>query len=226
MHEGHRQRMYERLLNDDKLYDHELLEILLFNAYTRTNTNPIAHDLLSAFGSLQGVFSAETEQLVAVKGVGKNVALYLKCVGAFLERMKSGSAVSVKNYADFQEYAKKRLRGLREERVEIYYLDKAGRLVYTYSSSSGSMHSAEVDVREFTEKITLVKPYGVFVAHNHLGGDSKPSSNDDDFTCSLYRICKLHGVQFYDHVIYAGDANVFSYHLSGVLDRMKKKVGN
>lgn len=31
MHEGHRSRMYEKLKRGDSLYEHELLEILLFN---------------------------------------------------------------------------------------------------------------------------------------------------------------------------------------------------
>ena len=81
MHEGHRQRMYDKLKNDDGLFDHELLEILLFNALPRKNTNPIAHELLDTFGSLAGVLAADTEKLKAVNGVGENVALYLKCIG-------------------------------------------------------------------------------------------------------------------------------------------------
>ena len=41
MHEGHRRRMYAKLKNDDGLHDHEVLEILLFNAFPRVNTNPV-----------------------------------------------------------------------------------------------------------------------------------------------------------------------------------------
>ena len=58
-HAGHRQRLYERLNSDGFLHDHELLEMLLFNAFPRKNTNPIAHALLDAFGSLKGVLEAE-----------------------------------------------------------------------------------------------------------------------------------------------------------------------
>ena len=78
MHEGHRRRMYEKLKNDDGLHDHELLEILLFNAYPRINTNPIAHELIKTFGSLSGVLAADVDRLKAVDGVGESVALYIK----------------------------------------------------------------------------------------------------------------------------------------------------
>ena len=70
MHEGHRKRMYEKLKNGDGLYDHEILEILLFNAIPRKNTNPVAHELIKTFGSLSGVFAAEPERLMTVDGVG------------------------------------------------------------------------------------------------------------------------------------------------------------
>ena len=59
MHEGHRERMRDRLFTDpDQISDHELLEILLYYCIIRKNTNPVAHDLLDAFCDLQGVFSA------------------------------------------------------------------------------------------------------------------------------------------------------------------------
>ena len=72
MHEGHRQRMYDKLKNDDGLHDHELLEILLYNGLPRINTNLIAHELLNTFGSISGVLDADVDKLTAVKGVWLN----------------------------------------------------------------------------------------------------------------------------------------------------------
>ena len=71
-------RMYEKLKNDDGLHDHEILEILLFNAFPRKNTNPVAHSLLQMFGSLSGVFAADIEQLMSVDGVGESPFLFRK----------------------------------------------------------------------------------------------------------------------------------------------------
>ena len=56
-HDGHRHRIIEKL-DTGVLCEHELLEILLFNALPRRNTNDLAHRLLTAFGSIRGVFSA------------------------------------------------------------------------------------------------------------------------------------------------------------------------
>ena len=44
MHEGHRQRMFEKLKGGGELLaEHEVLEILLYNALPRVNTNPLPH---------------------------------------------------------------------------------------------------------------------------------------------------------------------------------------
>ena len=69
MHEGHRQRLYDKFSRDTKaLSDHEILELMLFPLLPRVNTNAIAHDLLSAFGDLNGVLGATEKQLCTVRG--------------------------------------------------------------------------------------------------------------------------------------------------------------
>ena len=60
--------------NEESLEEHELLEIMLFNAVPRKNTNPAAHELIRAFGSLEGVLRASFEQLRTVNGIGAETA--------------------------------------------------------------------------------------------------------------------------------------------------------
>ena len=58
VHEGHRERMRKQLrqFGMDSLSDVQVLEVLLYYAYARQDTNPMAHALLRRFGSLAGVF--------------------------------------------------------------------------------------------------------------------------------------------------------------------------
>ena len=67
LHEGHRQRMYEKV-EKDALADHEWLEVLLFGALPRKNTNELAHRLIAQFGSAIKVFFASREELQKVPG--------------------------------------------------------------------------------------------------------------------------------------------------------------
>lgn len=224
MHEGHRKRMYEKLKNGGALYEHELLEILLFNAFQRKNTNPIAHALLDAFGSISGVLNAEVDELCAVEGVGESVALYLKCIGECTGRAafeKSG-AVCLKNYEDFKRFVCSRLREKTEEVLELYCLDRSGKVKKISSFSSNEQSRVQVNADQVAKIISAVKPYGLIIAHNHLSGDCQPSQNDDRFTMEVQLMCSLNGVTLYDHCIYASDGSTFSYFTSGKIDAIKR----
>ena len=67
-HDGHRSRLkMEFLARPDSFPDHKLLELLLFYANPRSDTNPLAHTLLEQFGSLAGVLDATPELYVTLE---------------------------------------------------------------------------------------------------------------------------------------------------------------
>lgn len=225
VHEGHRKRMNKKLASGGLMLEHERLEMLLFNAYPRKNTNPIAHSLINAFGSIRGVLDADVEELKAIKGVGESVALYLKCVAACAKPAYSaeGAEIYLKNYGDFMRFASMRLRTKTEEVLELYLLEKNGKVKYIYSRSEGSEHRVTVKREEISAVIASVKPYGMLIAHNHLTGDSRPSEADDKFTGEMCMLCNLSGILLFDHCVYAADNNVFSYFSEGKIDELKNK---
>ena len=64
VHAGHRQRLKtEFLARPDSFPDHKALELLLFYANPRSDTNPLAHALMDRFGSLAGVLDASPAAL-------------------------------------------------------------------------------------------------------------------------------------------------------------------
>lgn len=220
VHEGHRQRMLQKFKNGEVSLDHELLEILLFNAYPRRNTNPVAHALLDTFGTLRGVFEADIEEMTKIAGVGEDVAAYIKCVGACAKPAYSVEPVDVflTNYGEFKEFAARRLRVKTYEVLELYMLEKSGRVKYVYSHTTQNKHGVSVDRADLLAAIAPVRPYGIIAAHNHVTGDSRPSGNDDIFTKEMSAICEMCGVRFLDHCIYAADNDVYSYFGSDRLD--------
>ena len=71
IHDGHRQRFKEEFLaRPDSFPDHKALELLLFYANPRGDTNPTAHALMERFDSISGVLDATAEELKKVPGVG------------------------------------------------------------------------------------------------------------------------------------------------------------
>lgn len=223
MHEGHRKRMYEKLESDAPLYDHELLEILLFNAIPRKNTNPIAHSLIQTFGSLAGVFNADLDELMNVEGVGENAALYIKCVGECMKRTNSsnvGFAV-LKTHKDIVDFVTMRLRGKNVEVVEFYLMDKSGRVTSIYPFTCGDGHRVDIAFQKVMSVLSSTRPYSVIIAHNHPHGGAQPSVNDNLFTKEMQVICSLNQVNLQDHCILGADGEVHSYFRSGEIDNIK-----
>ena len=92
VHDGHRARKKEQFLRFglEHCADHEVLELLLFYAIPRQDTNPIAHSLIHRFGSLEQVLAAPVEELMKVPGVGETKAkrhgkLFLRAIQTFTE---------------------------------------------------------------------------------------------------------------------------------------------
>ena len=89
IHAGHRQRLRQRYdsVGSSGFEEHTILELLLFYGIPQKDTNPIAHDLIERFGSLEGVLNASKEDLMQVSGIGENAATLLRLIeenkGAF-----------------------------------------------------------------------------------------------------------------------------------------------
>lgn len=225
MHEGHRQRMYEKLIKSDSLFDHEVLEILLFNAFARVNTNPLAHKLLERFGTISGVLNADVEELTAIDGIGKNVAMYIKVINECITRVDRDAVgvVTLKNYDDFKKFTALRFARKKEEVLEIYLLDRGGRVRGAHPFSNDERNRVVVELSKISELLIAAKPYAIVLAHNHLSGISRPSESDDRFTMEVQLICSMNRVQLFDHCIYASESNVYSYFTSGRIDEVKRQ---
>lgn len=215
--------MLSKLENGDDLYDHEVLEILLYFACPRVNTNPLAHRLLERFCSVSEILKADAEELKAVEGVGESVARYLKTVGLCAERSGSveGNAV-LKTFGDCKRFVSMRMRGKDDEYLELYFLEKSGRVkrIFTYTSADRNRVTARTE--EILSNITSAKPFGILAAHNHLNGNIAPSENDEIFTRQICFICNMNNVKFTDHMIYS-DGNIYSFNDSGKMQEISRK---
>lgn len=224
MHEGHRQRMMEKLASESVLQDHELLEILLFNAIPRKNTNEIAHNLIDACGGLANVFRADVKLLASVKGVGTSTAAFLKTVGAIYERMGASELLEsvhmIFSYRDFSSYVRERYGGMSSELLELYALDAKNRICFVQGFTTGERDQVEINATDVSRFIADHRPKGIVIAHNHPHGAATPSIRDNEFTRLAHVLCTLNNVVLVDHVI-AGEDDIYSYYLSGELEKIR-----
>ena len=129
IHAGHREKMRDRFIHDkgfENFEDHQILELLLFYANMRGDTNPLAHALLDEFGSLKGVLEARPEQLMQVKGIGKQQAVLISMVVP-LTRVWHRCAMTVpdriSNSREAEDYCLSILAGERTERFYVVSLN-------------------------------------------------------------------------------------------------------
>lgn len=225
MHEGHRQRMMEKLAAENVLQDHELLEILLFYAIPRKNTNETAHALIDACGGLANVFHADVKLLASVNGVGKSTAAYIKTIGTIYERINAGglneAARMVFSYRDFSEYIADRYKKLNAEVLELFALDAKSSICFIQTFTDGDRDHVELTSGDINRFISDHKPKGIVVAHNHPGTSSMPSAHDHEFTRLTHILCSLNNIALVDHVIVGRDG-IYSYYLTGELEKIRE----
>ena len=221
LHDGHRMRMYQKL-DSQSLCDHEYLEILLYNAVPRQNTNDLAHRLLFEFGSVRGVFNAPYERLLQVEGVGTAVASYIACIGklapALLASKKTTFPANFKP-CDFGAYAVREYGDLTEEVFDVYLVDDNGRPLERKRISSSDASKVEVRAKWLHYVLATGEISGIVLVHNHPHGKAEPSKIDNLTTQKCQYLCNSAGVMLCDHLIYAKDG-LYSYYDSGVLVEM------
>lgn len=210
MHEGHRSRFTAKLSEGATFYDHEIVEIILYNACPRRDLNAVAHRLIDAFGSVEGVLSADVGELMRTEGVGRNIAEYIRLLGLCLKR-SSGSAGfgTVSNTEAFC-----RLLSARPHKgdgsLELYVTDKDDRVRRICSlDADGNYEEKAVAL------LTASRAYGVFAAYIRKG-KSVPLARDREILKTLARICRCCMVRLYDFCL-CGDGDIYSYFIHGEL---------
>jgi len=214
LHKGRRERRRAAYIEHglDSFAPHEILELLLYFAIPRGDTNKIAHELINEFETLAGVFDASAEQLKRVNGIGGNAALLIKLIPDICEQYSVSKAARGKEIINTPrkagEYFRPYFLSKQEENVYVIWLDNALRVIKCDRLIEGGLTGANVDVRKIIEMAILRKASHVLLAHNHPSGNTNPSSEDIELTKRLSTALATINVKLTDHIIIAGDKTV------------------
>lgn len=220
LHDGHRQRKKTQFLQQglESFADHEVLELLLYYAIPRRDTNELAHRLLQRFGTLRGVLQASAEELQQVEGMGENAAVFLTLLPAVAGRLQQETLRdrvlnSVESAGAFFLYL------LASERREVLYqvnLDAKGKLLNYRRLSSGTTAMTPVSVREVVENALHADASRVLLGHNHPSGVALPSEEDRQVTLQIQQALSTMDIVLSDHIVVA-DGDFVSMAASGML---------
>ena len=172
IHAGHREKLRNRFIQEkgfEHFEDHQILELLLFYANARQDTNPTAPELIDTFGSLKGVLEARPEQLMQVTGIGEKQAVLISMVVP-LTRVWHRCAMEVPdrigNSREAENYCLSILAGERTERFYVISLNAKCNVLGKRKISEGSLSEVSAYPRMVMETALNYNAHSVLLCHN------------------------------------------------------------
>lgn len=218
---GHRKRLKEKFLKVPirSLADYEILEMVLFDVFSRRDTKDMAKNLLAKFGSIAGVLNAEPIELKKIEGLGDNAVFHLKLLLDLFSRLhiptKSDQLV-LSNWHSVINYCNLTMGFRKTECFRVLYLNKKNALVADEFSEGGTIDKVQVYPREIAKKAIEHSASAVILVHNHPSGEAKPSHEDIDMTKAISVALSALSIRIHDHLIVANN-NHFSFRASNLL---------
>ena len=221
VHDGHRSRLKERFTTYglDNFNDLNVLELLLFYAIPRRDTNELAHALLDHFGSLDAVFEASLHELQAVPGIGENAATLISLVPEIAKRCavsRTRDLSSFNGAAQASRYLIPRLGMEKEEKALLLCLNPQKQLICCTELGSGVVDNVSLNARQVVETALKARASSVILAHNHPSGNPMPSRDDELLTRRIRDALQLVEITLDDHIVIGGQS-YFSFAESGLL---------
>lgn len=203
---GHRSRLRDRFRTGGEaaLADYELLEMILFRAFPRGDTKPLAKRLLKRFGTFAEVVAAPRARLKEVEGVGDRVVDELKLIRVAAERLARSEIVSkpaLTSWSSVLDYLRIAHAYEAEEHFRVLFLDKKNRLIADEVQGRGTVDHTPVYVREVMKRALELAATAIILVHNHPSGDPEPSRADIDMTRLIVSAGKPLNIVVHDHII-------------------------
>lgn len=231
LHEGHRERLRERLANTYfcNADEYQVLEYILQLVVKRKDTNELAHKLINTFGSLANVCDSGTNDLLSVKGITPTMAYFLHNIPYIFRNYKISKLQPRANIVcpqDVFNYLGECIYHLPQEEFYIVCLDSSNNVINQKVASIGGMAQVSVklkDILQFAQNINASK---VVLLHNHPTGSSEPSIEDIDATKRIFLNFLVNNITLFDHIIVNYKQEFFSFAQNGILKQFENDCKN
>lgn len=212
-HEGHRDRVKQRFLSVgfENMAENEILEMLLFYAIPRKDTNDLAKSLLKNFGTLYDVLTAPLEELKKC-GLSENTLIYLKMADALCRKYydeKSGNTVSeIANSSVADKLAPLFSEQGKYEKTAVILFDTYGREICASVIYEGAFADTDRYIKKLLELLLKHHAWAVILAHSHINNIPMPSAQDINTTYILKNKINAVNIKLLDHIIFTGHNSV------------------
>ena len=209
LHKGHRQRLLKKYLENgfNSLEEHEILEILLFFAFSRCNTNELSHRLIKKFGSVKDVLCAHKDELTEIEGIGETTAVLLNFLGDIVDGigMRKEPTIRLENIDSVIRFCKEFFPITDKESCHFIMLDKRRYLLACMNMAGSEFSLVNIDMRAVLLKAFNVNASSLILVHNHPNAPSVASNNDVRYTRQIAETLTPLNIDLLDHIIIGND---------------------
>ena len=212
IHSDHRKRMRKRFAQNTlrDFADHEALEMLLYSAIPRRNTNDIAHDLIGKFGKIHEVLTEDKDALCTVDGIGNATAEQIVFFGELFDRLNAGvfANMPIDSMDKAGMYAMLRMSLSPADSASVMYLDGDGRIISEerlYRGKGNMTDDLPINVVRLGIELGAAS---ILLMHNHRHEPLEPSPDDKHITYMLRREAEKAGIKNVMHVIVSDDGYI------------------
>ena len=183
-----------------------MLELLLFYAIPRKDTNPIAHRLLARFGSLHAVFEASVADLCEVDGIGPSAAAFIRMCPEIAKRVEASALEAAPLSTDERlgTYFVNYFRFTPPETACILFLDRDMNFIALEPLSYGELEVPNCMVEKTLEVAEGKKAVYAVLSHNHGDAGTVPTGADLYTTENIREALEDRGITLIAHYIVSG----------------------
>ena len=220
--EGHRDRLRKKYLQGgySAFHDYEILELFLTYAIPRRDTKSIAKELIDKFGSIDGVVTAQLNELCEISGIKESSAIFLKLLGDLSKALYSGDikreGIQLRDKESLLRYLRSEIGFSTREEFKVLFLNNYNMLVGSETLFVGTIDKSAIYPREIIEKVLYYKAKGVIFAHNHPSGNIRPSKQDIQLTEHMQEVLDMLDIKLLEHIIITQDG-YFSFLEEGLI---------
>ncbi|GCE26676.1 UPF0758 protein [Dictyobacter alpinus] len=182
----------------------DLLAIILRTGTQRENVIELASKLLTKYGGLSGLMSADFHELSTEHGIGAAKTSQLKAaleMGKRLSVLPTEKRYQIKSADDAARLVRLELMYLDHEEMHILLLDTKNQVVECVKRYKGTVNSSVLRIAEIMRPAITRNCPRLIVTHNHPSGDPSPSREDIDVTNQLVEAGKILDIELLDHII-------------------------
>lgn len=218
LHSGHRERLRTRFIETgiSGFQEHEILELLLFYALPRVNTNEIAHRLITEFGSLSAVLDADESRLCSIKGISSSGALLIKYMRDLCRyyALSAHQTVKLSSTKALEKYISDYFHSSLSETSLILNLNLHNELISSLSFHSQDLLPEAITARELAELSLRNSFRRIVIARNSPNKPPVPTENDYHTLNMLMHTLSPIGIEIFDYIINSNE-RIFSMRKNG-----------